>query len=264
MRFDNFFKTVAPVIAMAVAGGMAGCEDEEGRHFRFNGKEGMPLDELDLSGDAPDTVNLAGPDIVRITEGKEFSIALEGSDEAKERMRFLLDDGTLSIMREGRNWKENWNDSDDRATVSITMPAPEKLVLAGSGEIHSDTLSAKAAIVIAGSGKVATPSVEVERLDVNIAGSGRYKADGSTAKLDLNVAGSGNARLDNLNAERVRVKIAGSGNATFSSDGKVDARIMGSGNVTVRGNPKCTLKSFGSGTLNCEPGGTTVEQEEDE
>ena len=139
MRFENFLKNVAPVIAMAVANGVAGCDEEH--KFRFNGKEGVPLSELDLSGDTPEAVNLVGPDIVRISEGKEFTIALEGSDEAKDRMRFLFDDGTLSVMREGRNVKEKWQDSDDRATVSITMPAPEKLVIAGSGSIHADTLA---------------------------------------------------------------------------------------------------------------------------
>ena len=59
--------------------------------------------------------------------------------------------------------------------------------------------------------------------------------------------------MGKLKVERAKVKIAGSGNASFASDGKVDARIMGSGNITVRGNPRCSLKSFGSGTLNCEP-----------
>ena len=34
--------------------------------------------------------------------------------------------------------------------------------------------------------------------------------------------------------------------------------------VAVRGNPKCTLKSFGSGSLNCEPGGATVDQEDED
>jgi hypothetical protein len=246
---------------MAVASGTNGCD---GPKFRFNGKEGVRLSELDLSGDAPDTVNLVGPDIVRISEGEEFTIALEGSDEAKERMRFLLDNGTLSIMRESRNFGENWHDSRDRATVSITMPAPEKLVLAGSGKIHSTALAEDAEIVIAGSGRISNPEIDVGRLDVNLAGSGHYKASGSATRLDLNVAGSGNAKLDNLEAKRARIKIAGSGNATFSSDGKVDVRIMGSGNVTVRGNPKCALKSFGSGSLNCEPGGATVDQEDED
>ena len=242
MRFGQFFRTVGPVIAMAVASGTSGCE---GPRFRFNGKEGVPLADLDLSGISPDTVNLVGPDIVRISEGEEFSIALEGSDEAKQRMRFLLDEGTLSIMRESRNFGENWHDNRDRATVSITMPAPEKLLLAGSGKIHSTALADRAEIVVAGSGRISTPGIDVDRLDVNL-------------------AGSGNARLDNLDVGRARIKLAGSGNATLSSDGKVDVRIMGSGNVTVRGNPRCTLKSFGSGTLYCEPRGATVDQEDED
>ena len=261
MRFGQFFRTVGPVIAMAVASGTSGCE---GPRFRFNGKEGVPLADLDLSGISPDTVNLVGPDIVRISEGEEFSIALEGSDEAKQRMRFLLDEGTLSIMRESRNFGENWHDNRDRATVSITMPAPEKLVLAGSGKIHSTALADRAEIVVAGSGRISTPGIDVDRLDVNLAGSGNYKANGSATRLDVNLAGSGNARLDNLDVGRARIKLAGSGNATLSSDGKVDVRIMGSGNVTVRGNPRCTLKSFGSGTLYCEPRGATVDQEDED
>jgi hypothetical protein len=253
MRFDNFFKTVAPMVAMAVASGMAGC-DKPG--FRFQGKEGETLDELDLSGDVPDSINLVGPDIVRVSEGADFTIALEGDDEAKERMRFLFEDGTLTIMRD----RENWGDEDDmQATVSITMPPPEKLVVAGSGEINSGTLASEANISIAGSGRISTPSIDVDRLDVNLAGSGQYRAEGRAERLDLNVAGSGNAKMAKLKVERAKLKIAGSGNAIFASDGKVDARIMGSGNVTVRGNAKCSLKSFGSGALNCEPADATDE-----
>lgn len=247
MRFDKLFGTLGPVIAMAIASGASGCNGPE---FNFNGKEGQPLSELDLTGDAPETINLVGPDIVRISEGEDFTIALEGEDDAKARMRFLLEDGTLSIMRD----QESWGTRDGKlATVSITMPRPEKLVLAGSGEIHSDTLAGSAEIVVAGSGSVSTPAVEAASLDVNLVGSGHYRASGRADRLELNVAGSGNARMDGLVADRAKVKIAGSGNAVFSSDGKVDARIMGSGNVTVRGTAKCTLRSFGSGTLHCAP-----------
>lgn len=247
MRFDKLFSTLGPVIAMAVASGVSGCH---GPNFDFGGKEGVPLAELDLAGDAPEAINLVGPDIVRISQGSDFAIALQGDDQAKARMRFRLHDGTLSIMRN----RENWGDHDGKATVSITMPAPEKLVLAGSGEIHSETLAASAEIVVAGSGKVMTPSIAVDSLDVNLAGSGNYTAGGSARRLDLNVAGSGNALMDGLKVEQAKVTIAGSGNARFASDGTVDARIMGSGDVAVRGSAKCTLKSFGSGTLRCEPG----------
>ncbi|WEK45507.1 MAG: hypothetical protein P0Y56_10730 [Candidatus Andeanibacterium colombiense] len=89
MRFDRFLKNVAPAIAMAVvATGGTGCDGK----FSFNGKQGRRLGELDLDGDAPETVHLMGPDVVRIVAGDAFSIALEGSDDAKERMRFILDE----------------------------------------------------------------------------------------------------------------------------------------------------------------------------
>ena len=78
MRFDKFIKSVAPAIAMAVASGAKGCESST---FTFNGKEGVRLSDLDLSGDAPDEVNLMGADIVRIVEGEDFGIALEGDDD---------------------------------------------------------------------------------------------------------------------------------------------------------------------------------------
>lgn len=255
MRLDKLFSTLGPVIAMAMASGVSGCD---GSNFTFNGKEGVPLSELDLSGAAPEKINLAGPDIVRIAEGKDFTIALEGDSDAKERMRFLLEDGTLSIMRDHAGWGQH---DGKVATVSITMPMPKKLVLAGSGEIHSDTLADDAEIVVAGSGKVSTPGVKVASLDVNLAGSGNYAASGSAERLELSVAGSGDAKMEGLKVVRAKIKIAGSGNAALASDGQVDARIMGSGNVTVRGNAKCTLKSLGSGTLNCEPGGATVDQD---
>lgn len=255
MRFDKFFSTLGPVIAMAVANGVSGCD---GPNFSFGGKEGVPLSDLDLSGDPPDTITLAGPDVVRISAGPEFTIAVEGEPAAKERMRFRMEDGTLSIMRGDKSWVDS---PKDQATVSITMPPPEKLVIAGAGEIHSDTLASGAEIVIAGAGTISTPRLDLESLDVNLAGAGRYLASGKVERLDLNIAGAGNVKLAGLQAERAKVKIAGAGNAVFASDGRVDVRIMGAGNVTVRGNAKCSLKSFGSGTLHCVPGGPTADDD---
>ena len=255
MRLDKLFSTLGPVIAMAMASGVSGCD---GSKFTFAGKEGVPLSELDLSAATPTKINLAGPDVVRIAEGADFAIALEGDSDAKERMRFLLEDGTLSILRD----HANWGAGDGKvATVSITMPPPRKLVLAGSGEIHSDTLASDAEIVFAGSGKVFTPAVKVASLDVNLAGSGSYRASGNAERLELSIAGSGDANMEDLNVERAKIKLAGAGDAVLASDGAVDVRIMGSGNVTVRGSARCTLKSFGSGAVNCERGTTATDRD---
>ena len=249
MRFDKFFESLGPMVAMAVANGGFKC-DEDGK-YSFNDEQGVPLADLDLSGEIPDTVKLLGGDVVRIVEGEDFTIAVEGDEEAKERMRFKADGGALLILRDRDGWR-----GGQSATVTITMPAPRKLELLGSGTIHAEALADDAKITVMGSGKIETHDLDIDKLKIKFAGSGIYKASGRVAELAISIAGSGSARLGRLHADDVAVSITGSGEAVFSSDGEVDARIMGSGQVTVRGSARCRVKSFGSGTLVCEPGET--------
>lgn len=237
----DMIETAGPLAIAALA--LSGCEADIG----FDGSNGVPLSELDLSGAAPTEVVLAGPDTVNISEG-EFDIRIEGGGEAAERMRFTLEDGTLAIMRED----DNWGRSEGAVTILVTMPAPEGLTLAGSGTMTSEHLGGNAEVTIAGSGDLQTPAVDAESLDVTIAGSGSYVAAGRTDSLDLSVLGSGSAEMDGLTADRADVNIAGSGDASFASNGEVEANIMGSGDVDVRGSAQCTVNSMGSGSLTCE------------
>src|SRR3569832_1165956 len=133
MGFKHVLKAVAPVVALAIAGGLAGCDNAD---VRVNGKEGVPLVELDLSGEAPCEVTLLGPDTVDIRDGEKLSIEVEGSDEAKERMRFVLDNGSLGILRKHSDWS-----GGGTATVIGTVPAPAKLTVAGSGKMTADSVS---------------------------------------------------------------------------------------------------------------------------
>ncbi|HSG34707.1 MAG TPA: head GIN domain-containing protein [Sphingomonadaceae bacterium] len=255
MRFDKFFETMGPMVAMAFANG--GFKTADGK-FNFEGREGVPLDELDLSGEVPTVIKLLGADVVRITEGADFTIAVEGEEEAKARMRFLAEDGSLMVLRDREGWR-----GGPSSTVTITMPAPEQIELLGSGAIHCDALAQEAKIAILGSGKVETHGIETRSLKVKFAGSGSYKASGTTGELKLSIAGSGNAKLGSLKADKVQIAITGSGDATFACDGEVDAKITGSGKVTVRGSARCRVKSFGSGVLICEPAGSvTLDHEE--
>ena len=247
MGFKKLLNAVAPVVALAVAGSLVGCDNAD---VRVNGKEGVPLADLDLSGEAPSEVTLLGPDKVDIRNGEKLAIEIEGSDEAKERMRFVLDNGSLGILRK----KASWND-DDTATVVITMPAPAKLTLAGSGEMSAASVSDKPEVNVLGSGTLELPSVAAGQMSVTIAGSGKLKAAGTADALDLNVMGSGSADMAALKVGSADINVAGSGDATFASDGEVNANIMGSGDVTVKGRARCKVKTMGSGSLVCEDGG---------
>lgn len=246
MKFEKFLRMTVPMIAMAVAAGMtSGCNAD----VNINGQKGVPLSELDLTGKAPEKLVLMGSDNVRITAGDTLKIELEGSEDDKARMRFVLDDEALGVLREG-----TWSNGGKTVTVHVTMPAPREIVIGGSGNVHTDALAKDSEISIGGSGSVEAPSIAVDTLEVSIAGSGDVHAAGTVRDLEISLAGSGDADMPGLKAEKADISIAGSGSTTFSSDGEVRANIIGSGDVTVRGNARCTLKSVGSGTLSCERG----------
>lgn len=245
----KILKGVAPVLALALAAGVAGCDG----HISVNGKEGVPLAELDLDGKAPTSVVLAGPDQVVVTRGDNLAITVSGDQEAADALRFTLDDETLGVMR-----KSGWKGSG-KATVRVTLPELRHVTLAGSGTLEADRMAGGAEATIAGSGSAKLMGIEADKLEVTIAGSGSLEAAGAAKSLELTVAGSGSAKMAGLKVDDAEVTIAGSGDASFASDGTVKATVMGSGDVTVNGNAKCTIKSMGSGKLHCNAGSSQAE-----
>ena len=246
IRVDLMVRTFAPALAAAAMAALTACNSAPSF---FNSAQGVTLAELDMTGEAPRSVALAGPDRVLVSDGDEFDIAVDGPPSSAEDLRFLLEDGGLKISR------LSGSESATIATIRVTLPGPpNELTIAGSGQIVADRLASTAEIAVAGSGTVETPNVAADFLEVSIAGSGTYRGAGSAQKLELNMAGSGDIDLAGLTADRVDVSIAGSGDAVFASDGEVSASIMGSGDVTVRGSARCTVDSMGSGTLTCERG----------
>ncbi|MEO5705493.1 MAG: head GIN domain-containing protein [Alteraurantiacibacter sp.] len=263
--FDKIFRSVGPFVAMAAMGGMMAAARKSGK-FEFDWDKsdcgpgsgfgggfgmghGVPLEELDMSGETTTGVVLAGADMLVVTEGDDFTVSVQGDDDAKAALRFRLKDGALHVASRNAN-----DDAEGIATITVTMPAPRKATIAGSGRIQLAKLADEAEVVIAGSGRIDVSDLAVDRLDVSIAGSGKFKASGTVARLDLNVAGSGSAKLGEVSVDKARVTIAGSGDAVFASDGEVKARLMGSGTVTVRGSARCKVQGMGSGSLVCERG----------
>lgn len=239
----NMFKRVAPAMAMALGIGITGCN---GAEINFGEGDGVPLAELDTSGAAPTGVVLASPDTLIVSQGQALDIAVTGDPAAVEAMRFTIDDGTLAVMRE-----KDLRKADGRATVRVTMPSLNSIVLAGSGTVEAASLSGDAEVTIAGSGTVRTARVEATNFSMTVAGSGSYAAGGSADALELSIVGSGRSDMGDLAVGSADVTIAGSGAAEFSSDGKVEANIIGSGEVTVIGRAACTINAVGSGKLNC-------------
>src|SRR3546814_315402 len=159
---NRFFRRMAPIAVMALGAGLAGCNELK---VRMGDAEGVPLSELDMSGDPPTSLAMMGPDTVIISEGDALAIAVEGDDDVVESLRFTLEDGGLGIMREPDSWK-----TKGTATIRVTMPAPEELAMAGSGKIETPAMASRAEISIGGSGNVRLDALKAERAEIAIAG----------------------------------------------------------------------------------------------
>ena len=242
---DTLIRKILPIAVIGLSLAVSGCD---GINVNIGDSDGVPLAELDTSGDAPTGIVLARPDKVVVTEGDRLSIDVEGDSEIVDAMRFSLDGGTLGIMRENGNWSDKGT-----ATVRVTMPLPEEITIAGSGTAEVPGLARDAEITIAGSGKATIANIQSDSLEVTIAGSGDLVASGATDSFELDIAGSGNGALDDLRVGTAEISIAGSGKAAFASDGKVKANVVGSGTVTVYGSADCEISAVGSGKLNCRP-----------
>lgn len=241
----KILKGLAPLAVLAGAALVGGCD---GVNIQIGDEEAVPLAELDMSGDAPTEIVLAGPDKVIVRDGSELDIEVAGDDDAVDALRFSIDDGTLAITRKKDSWKDKGT-----ATVTVTLPELNEVVLAGSGDIEIEKMSRRAEVTIAGSGTAKVAELTAENFDMTIAGAGDFEAAGSVDRLDMTIAGSGRAKMAGLKVERADISVAGSGDAEFSSDGKVEASIVGSGRVTVLGRADCTVSAVGSGKLNCKP-----------
>jgi hypothetical protein len=228
MRLDELFKNLGYIAGTIGAQMREACD-------------GVPLDELDLSGPAPREVALRGPGQVMLDVGEALAIEVEGGED----VRFVLDAGRLTIAGPG--------------VVRVTLPAPEKLSVAGSGWMTAAALARDGEVSIAGSGRIELARVEGGRLKVSIAGSGRAAIDGEAEHLELSIAGSGSCDAEGLMVESAAAHVAGSGDAIFACNGEVAAHLMGSGNVIVRGSARCSVHSVGSGTVTCERGRESVD-----
>lgn len=238
-------KGAGVLAALALGASLSGCAYMN----NWGEVDGVPLADLDMSGDAPTQITLAGPDRVMIAEGDVLTITLEGNEAAGEALRFDRDGSRLTIARDSKIY-----DGSSPAIVRMTLPAPSGLAIAGSGRIESASMASAAEIEIAGSGAISVERIEAERLDVEIAGSGDVMAAGTATVLSIEIAGSGDVQLAELTADDVSVEIAGSGDVTLASNGKVNAEIAGSGDVVVVGSATCTVSTAGSGSLTCRPG----------
>jgi hypothetical protein len=122
-----------------------------------------------------------------------FRVDVEPGADGQE-VRFALEEAARASAAANRD-----------TVVHVTLPAPGKLTVAGSGRMTAEKLARDGEISIAGSGRLEVAAVEGGRLKVSIAGSGRRAIDGRADELELSIAGSGSCDAEGLLVESAAV-----------------------------------------------------------
>ena len=187
---------------------------------------------------------------VIITQGSTEGLTVEAEDNLLPLIRTEVDGkGVLHL-----GYKPNESITTTRKTTfRLSAKMLDHLVLAGSGDIHADSLSVpdngKFTVEVPGSGKISVGTLTAGSVKASVEGSGDIKLGGEANDQTVSIDGSGQYNTADLKTRTAKVGIDGSGDAKVSASDDLKIDINGSGSVGYYGNPKIQKSVNGSGDV---------------
>lgn len=178
-----------------------------------------------LAGKEVHGIKLTTSAHVEIRQGATASVVVKCDDNLEELISTKVVDDDLIISATGSYTTR------EGVAVLITLPRPDEVELAGSGDIE-------------------IKDVTLDSLELELTGSGTIKARGDVKELKVTLAGSGDVKTDQLVARKVTAEITGSGDILVQATQSLNATISGSGRLMYTGSPVDLKKSVtGSGSI---------------
>ena len=162
-------------------------------------------------------VDVRGNWDVTITQGDDWSVALEIPTEFQDRFEARVVDGRLAL---GLEDKQQWfgNLDRDRFEAQITMPKLSGLSLSGASEVDFD-------------------GFDGDSLAITM--SGAAEIDGTASrfdKLELAMSGAGDTDLSEVPVTDAEVTVSGAANVELNmAGGKLTGRMSGAGSLEYSG-----------------------------
>ena len=197
-------------------------------------------------------VRLAGGFDLELTQGDAVSLTIEAPREDLPLIRSDVSKGVLTLR-----WEETgpfrflgWHSRHRRARARLTAKSIERLVVTGSGSVHSGSWTSPALeLSISGAGAVKLDRLRAARLACDVTGSGHIQLAGSATNQKIRISGSGNYLAPELMSQSASASITGSGKAELWVQRTLHASITGSGDVRYYGTPTLTQSVSGSGRV---------------
>jgi len=196
-----------------------------------------------------DRIMVSGSFTVKLVEGKEGEIFVEGDRVDVSHLR-VYTDGTILRIHPTKNFRD-WCTDMKNLVVVIPVDSIQEIVLAGTGRIESGVrLKAdRFKTQLSGDGTIAV-EVESNETEVFLSGSGKIILSGNTGRFFSNFNGNGELKAFGLRSATIDTTIIGSGLCELNTTESINAQVAGSGRIDYIGNPKNEQKTIiGSGFI---------------
>ncbi len=194
-------------------------------------------------------IDLKTSDNIILTQGNEYSIEIEASENLMSVIETSVTNSKLKITRKPNTCIKTFKP----ITIYITTPDINQITISGSGDVKATDLitSPKMDLTINGSGNMQFSNLNTDHLDTKVSGSGKLtisSTEKTTSQL-IKISGSGNINVLNMPSKETTISISGSGDCVANTIENLDVKISGSGNVKYKGSPTINSKITGSGSL---------------
>jgi len=195
-----------------------------------------------------DTLVITGSATLKLVQGGEDSVFVEGDDEAQGAVRFDVDDGVLRIRPSGA-WKF-WRSK--QLLIVVTARELKRIEIRGAADVvAAEPLALKQVQVrISGAGSVRLDKVKADTLEVSISGVGTAQMAGSAETLQVRISGRGAYHGENLASKWATLSVSGTGDVKLWATKELTASVSGVANVDFWGSATVRRSDPGFTTWN--------------
>ncbi len=195
-------------------------------------------------------ISISGGIDLYLSQGDEDAVAVSASDtKYRDKIRTEVEDGTLKIGFDNRNWK--WNAGKMNMIVYVSFKSIKELSASGAsniivpGQISGDEL-----IVTLSGASDFRGTVRMSKLTVDQRGASDVTISGKVDHLDISAEGASDLKGYGLETKNCTVKASGASDIKITVQTELNARASGASSVLYKGSGVIKeMKSSGASSV---------------
>ena len=192
-----------------------------------------------------DEVEISGRFNVRILQGNNYNVELNGREEAKRQYAVRRSGETLVVdFERNRDIDFDWDNWDlkalpvDEVEIVITMPSLERIEALGLGSVQLDELTGRTLEIEARGPVNISGDINVEELTIRLTGKSQAELSGNAGSMNARVEFASRLRAYELETDDAFVEVHGASSAKVNVKGTLEMEEGTASDVDFRGNPQ--------------------------